>query len=100
MPNLLHLKYSEINAIINEMKSEQQQIMEIYNKTKGMVDGLAGDEWQGEAAERFRADMNDLHLPKLLKVANVLIKMPDVASKLSNNIREADLSTKAFYNKF
>lgn len=99
MANLLQLKYSEISAIINEMNSEQQKIMEAYNKTKSMVEGTAGDEWQGDAAERFRQDMNELLLVKLRRVADVLVRMPDVAGKLSNNIQQADLSTKTFFSK-
>ena len=99
MANLLQLKYSEISGIINEMNSEQQKIMEAYNKTKSMVEGTAGDEWQGDAAERFRQDMNELLLVKLRRVADVLVRMPDVAGKLSNNIQQADLSTKSFFAK-
>lgn len=97
MANILQLKYSEINQIIREMRAEQNQIANTQSKTKNMADGLAGDEWQGDAAVKFHNEMNDLYLKKLLQVAEVLGKMADVAQKVSTHISQQDQSTKAFF---
>ncbi len=97
MANILQLKYSEINQIIREMRAEQAQIASTQTKTKSMADGLAGDEWQGDAAVKFHNEMNDLYLVKLRLVAEVLGKMADIAQKVSTHVNQADLSTKAFF---
>lgn len=97
MANLLMLKYSEINQIIREMQSEQAQILQTLNKTKSMADGIAGDEWQGDAAVKFHNEMNDLYLVKLRLVTEALGKMAEVAQKVSTHVTQADQSTKAFF---
>jgi WXG100 family type VII secretion target len=97
MANLLQLKYSEINQIIKEMRAEQAQIASTHTRTKSMADGLAGDEWQGDAAVKFHNEMNDIYLVKLNRVAEVLGKMADVAQKVSTHVSQADQSTKAFF---
>ena len=97
MANLLMLKFSEINQIIREMRAEQAQIAQTQTKTKSMADGIAGDEWQGDAAVKFHNEMNDLYLVKLQRVAEVLGKMADIAQKVSTHITQQDQSTKAFF---
>jgi WXG100 family type VII secretion target len=97
MANFLQLKYSEINQIIKEMQTEQQQIADTLNKTKSMAEALVGKEWQGDAATKFQNEMNDLYLGKLLRVANALGAMADVAKKVSGHVNQADMSTKAFF---
>jgi len=97
MANLLQLKYSEINMIIREMRAEQTQIANTQTRTKTMAESIAGDEWQGDAAVKFKNEMNDLYLVKLRLVADVLGKMADVAQKVSTHITQADQSTKAFF---
>lgn len=97
MANLLQLKYSEINQIIREMRAESAQIANIQTSTKNMAESIAGDEWQGDAAVKFKTEMNDLYLVKLRLVAEILGKMADVAQKVSTHISQADQSTKAFF---
>lgn len=97
MANILQLKYSEIGLIVKEMQAEQQQMQEIYRKTKAMSDQMTGDTWQGDAAVKFHSEMDDLYLKKLFKVGEALGKSAEIAMKISNSIREADLSTKSFF---
>ena len=93
----LQLKYSEINQIIKEMQTEQQQIVDNLTKTKNMAEALVGKEWQGDAATKFQHEMNELYLGKLQRVGEALAAMADVAKRVSGHVNQSDLSTKAFF---
>ena len=97
MANFLQLKYSEINQIIKEMQAEQQQISDTLSKTKNMAEGLVGKEWQGDAATKFKNEMNEVYLGKLQRVGGALAAMAEVAKKVSGHVNQTDLSTKAFF---
>jgi WXG100 family type VII secretion target len=97
MANRLNIKYSEINQIIKEMRTEQQEITNTQTRTKEMAERTTNDSWKGDAAVKFMGEMNDLYLVKLRRVAEVLGKMADVAQKVSTHVSQADQSTKAFF---
>jgi WXG100 family type VII secretion target len=97
MANTQQLNYDEMQAIIKQLETEEEDVKAIFNQTKSMVESLHGSQWMGEAADRFFAEMEGYVLPKTAKMLYALNVAGQVAKQIVNIIHQADEETKGFF---
>ena len=97
MANMQQVNFDEMQAIIKELENEEDEIKQLLNQTKSMVESMHGNEWMGEAADRFFSEMQGEVLPKTAKMVYALDVAGQVAKRIINIIHQADEETKGFF---
>jgi WXG100 family type VII secretion target len=97
MANTQQVNYDEMQAIIKQLESEEEEIKALLNQTKSKVESLHGSQWIGEAADRFFAEMEGQVLPKTAKMVYALNVAGQVAKQVIGIIHDADEETKGFF---
>lgn len=98
MANTQQINYDEMQAIIKQLESEEEEIKMLFNQTKSKVESLHGNQWMGEAADKFFAEMEGQVLPKTSKMIYALNVAGHVAKQIMNIIHQADEETKGFFS--
>jgi WXG100 family type VII secretion target len=98
MANTQQLNYDEMQGIIKQLETEQEDVKALFNQTKSMVESLHGSQWMGEAADRFFNEMESQVLPKTTKMLYALTVAGQVAKQIVNIIHQADEETKSFFS--
>jgi len=97
MANTQQVNYDEMQAIIKQLESEEEEIKALFNQTKAKVESLHGSQWMGEAADKFFQEMEGVVLPKTTKMIYALNVAGHVAKQIINIIHQADEETKGFF---
>lgn len=97
MANTQQVNYDEMQAIIKQLESEEEEIKALFNQTKSKVESLHGSQWIGEAADKFFNEMENTVLPKTTKMIYALNVAGQVAKQIINIIHQADEETKGFF---
>jgi len=97
MANTQQVNYDEMQAIIKQLESEEEEIKALFNQTKSKVESLHGNQWMGEAADKFFNEMEGTVLPKTTKMIYALNVAGQVAKQIINIIHHADEETKGFF---
>jgi len=97
MANTQQVNYDEMQAIIKQLESEEEEIKALFNQTKSKVESLHGSQWMGEAADKFFQEMEGVVLPKTTKMIYALNVAGQVAKQIINIIHQADEETKGFF---
>jgi WXG100 family type VII secretion target len=87
-----------MNSIVKSLKAEEDEIMNLLKNTKSRVESLHGNQWVGEAADRFFNEMEQMVLPAMSRLARALGVGADVAQEIMNTIRQADEETQSYFN--
>jgi WXG100 family type VII secretion target len=87
-----------MNNIVKSLKAEEDEIMNLLKLTKSKADALHGNQWVGDAADRFFNEMEQVVLPAVARLARALGVGADVANEIMNTIRQADEETQSFFN--
>jgi len=98
MANVRKLNYDDLNNIVKRFRSEAQEIEGMFNQTKGKVDSLHNNQWVGQGSDKFFNDMEQVVLPAVPRLVGALNHAGDVVQKIEDTIRQADESTKGFFN--
>jgi WXG100 family type VII secretion target len=98
MANTQQLNYDEMQAIIKQLETEEEDVKALFNQTKSKVESLHGSQWIGEAADKFFAEMEGIVLPKTAKMLYALTVAGQVAKQIVNIIHQADEETKGFFS--
>ena len=97
MANTQQVNYDEMQAIIKQLESEEEDVKGLFNQTKSKVEALHGSQWMGEAADKFFNEMEGQVLPKTAKMLYALNVAGQVAKQIVNIIHQADEETKGFF---
>jgi len=97
MANTQQVNYDEMQAIIKQLESEEEDVKALFNQTKSKVEALHGSQWMGEAADKFFNEMEGQVLPKTAKMLYALNVAAHVAKQIINIIHQADEETKGFF---
>lgn len=97
MANTQQVNYDEMQAIIKQLDNEREEVTSLLNQTKSMVDSLHGNQWVGEAADRFFEEMESELLPRTGKMIYALEVASQVAGQITNLIHQADEETKSYF---
>lgn len=97
MANTQQVNYDEMQAIIKQLENEQHEVQALLNQTKSKVESLHGNQWVGEAADRFFEEMEGQVLPHTAKMVYALEIAGQVATQIINIIHQADEETKGFF---
>jgi WXG100 family type VII secretion target len=97
MANTQQVNYDEMQAIIKQLEAEEEEIKALLNQTKSKVEALHGNQWVGEAADKFFNEMEGTVLPKTAKMVYALNVAGHVAKQIINIIHQADEETKGFF---
>jgi len=97
--NQVKVNYDEMRAIIQRMKTEQAEVLNLLKNTKSQVDYLHGNQWIGRGSDKFFAEMEQRYLPALQKLANALGTGAEKAQKVIDTIRQADEGTKSLFTR-
>ena len=97
MANTQQVNYDEMQSIIKQLESEEEEIKALFNQTKSKVESLHGSQWMGEAADKFFQEMEGQVLPKTTKMIYALNVAGQVAKQIINIIHQADEETKGFF---
>ena len=91
------LNYDELNGIVSTFRKEQQEIDQLGKQLKSSVEGLHNHQWEGEAADKWFAEMEGTLLPAVNRLSHALGFAADTTVKLMNTVRQADEGTKSFF---
>lgn len=98
MAGTTQVNYDDMNNIVKSLKAEEEVIMNLLKTTKSKADSLHGNQWIGEAADRFYNEMEQVVFPAMSRLARALGVGADVAQEIMNTIRQADEETQSFFN--
>jgi WXG100 family type VII secretion target len=98
MAGTTQVNYDEMNNIVKSLKAEEDEIMNLLKSTKSKVESLHGNQWVGEAADRFFNEMEQMVLPAMSRLARALGVGASVAQEIMNTIRQADEETQSYFN--
>ncbi|MEI6290752.1 MAG: WXG100 family type VII secretion target, partial [Chloroflexota bacterium] len=91
-----HLNYDELSKIVKVLTSESDDYAQIVSVTNSKMDSLR-KEWEGEAADKFFAEMNGEVVPATLKASKSMLFAHDVLLTIMKTIYEADQETSGFF---
>lgn len=97
MANTQQVNYDEMQAIIKSLEVEEDELKALFNQTKSKVESLHGNQWVGEAADRFFNEMESIVLPKTSKMIYAVDVAGQVAKQIVQIIHQADEETKSFF---
>jgi len=97
MANIQQVNYDEMQTIINQLQTEEEDVRALFNQTKSKVESLHGSQWMGEAADKFFNEMENTVLPKTAKMLYALNVAGQVAKQITHIIHQADEETKGFF---
>ena len=98
MAGTTQVNYDEMNGIIKNLKTEEEEIMNLLKTTKSKVESLHNNQWVGQGADNFFNEMEQTVLPALARLARALGVGSDVATDIMNTIRQADEETQSYFN--
>jgi WXG100 family type VII secretion target len=98
MAGTTQVNYDDMNNIVKSLKAEEEEMMNLLKNTKSRVESLHGNQWVGEAADRFFNEMEQMVLPAMARLARALGVGADVAQEIMNTIRQADEETQSYFN--
>jgi WXG100 family type VII secretion target len=99
MASQVQVNYDDMRNIIQRMKSEQAEVLNLLKATKAQVDYIHGNQWIGRGSEKFFSEMEQRYLPALQRLANALGTAAEKAQKVVDTIRQADEGTKPFFTR-
>lgn len=94
---IIRIQYDEVDAAIAKLKQEAADYQALRSKLKNEVDSLVPSNWQGDAASKFKREMEDQLLPSLEKLVSALNVAADTAKKIDSHIHEADNACQAHF---
>ncbi len=97
MAGTTQVNYDEMQAIIQSLKAEHDEIMQLLNQTRGKVEALHNNQWIGQGADRFFGEMEQTVLPAMGRLGNALNTAAGVAQQIITIIHQADEETKGFF---
>lgn len=98
MANTQQINYDEMQSIIKQLETEEEDVKQLFNQTKSKVESLHGSQWMGEAADKFFNEMESQVLPKTTKMIYALNVAGQVAKQITEIIHQADEETKSFFS--
>ena len=97
MAGTTQVNYDEMQAIIQSLRAEEEEIMQLLKQTQGKVEHLHNNQWVGQGADRFFGEMESSVLPAMGRLGHALGTAGRVAQQIINIIHQADEETKGFF---
>jgi len=97
MADVTKLNYEELQGIIKTLKMEEEDIKNLMGNTKSKVEALHNNQWIGQGADKFFAEMESVVLPKTGKMVHALDVAGNVLGQIVQTIQQADEETKGFF---
>ena len=98
MAGTTQVNYNDMNGIIKNLKTEEEEIMNLLKTTKSKVESLHNNQWVGQAADNFFNEMEQAVLPALARLASALGTGGSVAHEIVSTIHQADEETQSYFN--
>jgi WXG100 family type VII secretion target len=93
----IRIHYDEVDLAVKKLKQQAADYQALQSKLKNELDGLVPNNWQGDAASKFKREMEDQVLPSLNKLIHALNDAADTASKIHSHIHTADEACQAHF---
>jgi WXG100 family type VII secretion target len=97
MAGTTQVNYDEMQAIIQSLRAEEEEIQQLLKQTHSKVEHLHGNQWIGQGADRFFGEMEGSVLPAMGRLVRALGVASQVAQQIVNTIHDADEETKGFF---
>ncbi len=97
MAGTTQVNYNDMDGIVKNLKTEEEEIMNLLKTTKSKVEGLHNHQWVGQAADNFFNEMEQTVLPALARLARALGVGATVAQEIVNTIHQADEETQSYF---
>ncbi|MCX6080278.1 MAG: WXG100 family type VII secretion target [Chloroflexi bacterium] len=96
MQNTTRVNYDELNIISKKFHDEGDDYAQLISSTRQKMAALRSD-WEGDAADKFFDEMENILLPALNRLSQGLIVSQEVLSKIMKTIYEADQETGSYF---
>lgn len=97
MANRFRGHYGQLNGIANTFISQGAEISVALHNLRARQEQLEHGDWQGEAAEKFYAEMNNAVRPALQKLANALGEAAIISKKIAKITKDAEDSSSRIF---
>ena len=98
MPTTTRVNYDELNIIAKWFRNEGEDYAQIISSTRQKVAALR-TEWEGDAADKFFEEMDNVLLPALHRVSQGLIISQEVLIKVMKTVFDADQETGSYFKE-
>jgi len=98
MADTTQVDYDQMQAIIKQLKTEEQEIAHLLKSTQSKVEGLHGNQWVGDAADKFFNEMEQSVLPGMNRLVHALDVAGNIAQQIVNAFRQAEEETKGYFS--
>lgn len=97
MGDVTKCDYDVLQGIIKQLQSEEDLVRSNMSDTKNKMEGLRGNTWVGQAADKFFNTMETEVLPKTTKMIYALGVAGHVLTEIIQTIKQADEDTQGFF---
>lgn len=98
MADTTQVDYEQMQAIIKQLKAEEQEMAQLLKATHSKVESLHGNQWVGQGADKFFNEMEQVVLPAMSRLVHALDVAGNVAQQIVNTFRQAEEETKGYFN--
>lgn len=98
MADTTQVDYEQMQAIIKQLKAEEQEMTQLLKATHSKVESLHGNQWIGQGADKFFGEMEQTVLPAMSRLVHALDVAGNVAQQIVNTFRQAEEETKGYFN--
>jgi WXG100 family type VII secretion target len=97
MANRFRGHYAQLNSIANIFLNQGVEVTVALHNLRARQEQLEHGDWQGDAADKFYAEMNGDVRPALQKLANALAEAAIITKKIARITKDTeDTSSKVF----
>jgi WXG100 family type VII secretion target len=97
----IEVNYDELANIQKLFNNESQGINQLYQETKRKVDALTGQGqgagWIGRGSEAFFAEMQNIVLPSMQRLAQALLAASSATGRISQTFRSGEEEAKSLF---
>jgi WXG100 family type VII secretion target len=89
MAEKIQVKYEELDQLISQIHEQADQSRRVFKKVQSQTTALATS-WQGEGADRFQREMEDMVLPAIKRLSISLETAEDTLGRVKEVFLEAE----------
>jgi WXG100 family type VII secretion target len=90
--------HEQMQTISKQFQSNGDEMLALLNQTKQKVEALRGNQWQGDAADKFFIEMEQTVLPAFQRLVDSLHQSSQVALKITQTIQQAEAESKSVFS--
>ncbi|MCB0079072.1 MAG: WXG100 family type VII secretion target, partial [Anaerolineales bacterium] len=94
---IIQANYHQLARIATIFARHAERSGELHRNLRRQTDALVGSAWQGEAAQRFHAEMDSELLPALRRLAEALDEAKSITWQICDILRTAENEAAALF---